>query len=190
MASLSWAESWSTKRTATRAKSRSAVKVLFVPEELVELEDETDVGEELDALVAPDGEPVANMIPSVVTAASVDVEVEAARASRVLVGGRPGMLRITPLSRSSMRGIDLFDDAPLNVTRAFSEAQLRFVEEKRPRTVWPLIGMLKFVCAPENNLGRESPTVASELPLTEVVVQPAAGAMEQVAPVKPFTQRH
>lgn len=51
-------------------------------------------------------------------------------------------------------------DCPLNVTRAFSEEQVRLVALKRERILYELIGILKFDCAPVIIRGRVSPSVA------------------------------
>jgi len=65
--------------------------------------------------------------------------------------------RLTPTER---------EDRPLKVTRAFSEVQLRFDEEKRESMSDPFREMLKFAWALSKRRGNALPRVALFMPST------------------------
>lgn len=121
MAVLSCCESCRTYKTATRAKSRFLVEVLF--DELLE---------------PPSGDPDAKTMPALVWTAPAEAVEEASwRASRILVGAKSSTSRASRISTGADRVF-----RPLKVTSAFSVVQLRLEVEKSPRMVWPLSGIL------------------------------------------------
>lgn len=84
-------------------------------------------------------------------------------------------------------------DLRSNVTRAFSDVQERFCEEKRESTACTLRGMLKLVWAAERRRGIPVPRVAFLNVLwpgsvTSLLVHAMSGPVSHLEPVYPFAQ--
>lgn len=171
-----------TKSTATRAKSR--VVELDVEVDVLVDEADEDVAEALD--VDDEVVGVLSKIMPLLVAAVSEADAVAERPLTTLVGLRGASLCRTCTMESTLT--DLVD-RPLNVTRAFSEEQLRLFAENKSSSAVPFSDTLKFVCAPSMRRGIELPTVTSEVPSMSVVVQPVLDFVVHVEPVYPFTHK-